>query len=180
MVFHLVPIVLIGNTWPVRYSEEQLSKAIQGATSWRQVNTRLGRSPDARLAALRDRAQDLGIDTSHIVNANARTYSDDELREAVAECRTWAEVAARLGKRPGASLRAAADSLGLDVSHLGGSLGRPAASPERDARMERLYATGKADLDQLSDQFMLSRERCRQIVRQVERTRADAGSVSAA
>ena len=182
MMFNLVPFRLIGNARAVRYSEEQLSAAVRNATSWRQVNTRLGRSPDARLGGLRERIRGLGIDTSHIGKASARTYTDDDLRAAVAESDTWAKVAVRLGKgrRSGASLRlmrSTADRLGLDVSHLSSGRGRPAPGPERDAQIERMFAAGKT-LDQIGAAFTLSPERCRQIARRVQRERAGAEPAS--
>jgi hypothetical protein len=107
----------------VRYSKEDLAQALEGATNWSTVNVRLGRAPDARSVMLRDLAADYGLDTSGIVNPTARSYTDEALTEAVKGASSWGDVRAALGKprRAGASIevmRRAAETLGLDVSHL--------------------------------------------------------------
>lgn len=51
---------------------------------------------------------------------NRRTYSDDQLREAVVSSTSWTEVLSALGKKPGSSYRcvqAVAERLDLDTSH---------------------------------------------------------------
>lgn len=53
--------------------------------------------------------------------ANRRSYTDDQLRAAVAGAECWADVAAALGKRRDYSvawIRNVADRLGVDYSHL--------------------------------------------------------------
>lgn len=105
------------------FPKEQLVKAIAGARSWRVVNTRLGRAPEASTANLKALADGYGIDVAHLAGQNRRTYTDEQLRAAVAESATWKEVATVLGKNPrsGASravMRRVAARIGLDVSHL--------------------------------------------------------------
>jgi len=106
-----------------RYSKETLAAALVGARSWSDVNTRLGRAPDARSKVLRDLAAEYGLDTSGIATASARSYTDDDLRAAVQDARSWGDVAERLGKsrHAGASIQAmrrGAERLRLDVTHL--------------------------------------------------------------
>jgi plasmid stabilization system protein ParE len=105
------------------YPKEKLVEAIAGARSWRVVNTRLGRMPEASTTNLKTLAEEYGIDVAHLAGQNRRTYTDAQLREAVQTSETWAEVAAKLGKNPrsGASrrvMRRAAELIHLDVSQL--------------------------------------------------------------
>lgn len=107
----------------MRYTKDQLRQALEGATNWTTVNVRLGRIPDARSQPLRDLAKQYGLSTDGIVNPTARSYSDEELAEAIKGARSWGEAAERLGKsrRAGASIqvmRRAAERLELDISHL--------------------------------------------------------------
>jgi len=106
-----------------RYTKEELAAALVGARSWSDVNTRLGRAPDARSKVLRDLATQYELDTSGIATASTRSYTDDELTAAVEAARSWGDVAEQLGKsrHAGASIQAmrrGAARLGLDVSHL--------------------------------------------------------------
>jgi hypothetical protein len=71
---------------------------------------------------IRRHAAWLGLDTSHF--KGNRSWSDDVLRRAVTESRTWGEVLTTLGlsTRAGGErtlVKAHALRLGLDVSHLG-------------------------------------------------------------
>jgi len=57
-----------------------------------------------------------------LVMANQRTYTDDQLREAIAAATCWTEVMAALGKTPGSGTQAVkpvAERLSLDTSHFG-------------------------------------------------------------
>ena len=52
--------------------------------------------------------------------ANKRTYTDEQLRDAVAESTNWTQVMRAIGKSPGSSNKAVvavAERLGLDASH---------------------------------------------------------------
>ncbi len=136
---------------------------------------RLGRAPDARTAALRDWATGAGIDTSHITNPNARTYTDHDLAAAVRSSTSWAQVRRKLGKHSGASvknMRRLADKLHLDVTHLQSNPDRPAPGPTRDAQIFRAYTRDRQSFVQIGAQFQLSPERVRQIVRREEKTTA--------
>jgi hypothetical protein len=52
--------------------------------------------------------------------AHPRTYTDEQLREAVAASSNWSQVMAAIGKKPGngtKNVKAVAERLGLDASH---------------------------------------------------------------
>lgn len=107
----------------MRYSKDDLTKALDGATNWSAVNVALGRAPDARSIVLRELAEGYGLDVSGIVNPTARSYTDEALTDAVKGAKSWGDVRVALGKprRAGASIkvmRDAAEKIGLDVSHL--------------------------------------------------------------
>lgn len=130
----LASLRMIGHCWHMRstFPKDQLTAAIRGARSWRQVNTRLGRSPEASTTNLKTLAGEYQIDIEHLSGQRRRSYTDDQLRAAVAEHVTWADVATALGKNPrsGAvrkTLRTVAERLELDVKHLEVRR-RPAAS----------------------------------------------------
>ena len=70
---------------------------------------------------VRRHAERLRLDASHL--RGKRRWSDDELRQAVAECKSWEEVALRLGLSTGSGsvlphLKSHAVRLGLDTDHL--------------------------------------------------------------
>jgi hypothetical protein len=51
---------------------------------------------------------------------NKRTYTDDQLRQAIAIGTNWSNVMVALGKTPGSgttAVKAVAERLGLDTSH---------------------------------------------------------------
>lgn len=52
----------MANSIRERYTEQQLRDAVTGATRWSQVNARLGRSPGAPTAVLRQVIAEYGID----------------------------------------------------------------------------------------------------------------------
>lgn len=121
----LASLRIISHCWRMRTTvpKDKLTTAIAGARSWREVNIRLGRAPEAASKNLKQLADGYGIDVAHLGGRNKRTYTDEQLRDAVAGSRTWGEVAVALGKTPrsGASkavMQRAAERLQLDVSHL--------------------------------------------------------------
>lgn len=106
------------------WSDEQLPAAVAAATSWRGVMRQLGLNPSngGATQTVRRHAAWLGLDTSHF--RNNRTWSDDMLRRAVTEGRTWDEILTKLGRSSQAGgeralVKAHALRLGLDLSHLG-------------------------------------------------------------
>jgi hypothetical protein len=70
---------------------------------------------------VRRRAAELNLDFSHF--RGKRRWSDDDLRQAVAECRSWEEVMARLGlsiagRNVHPHVKSHTVRLGLDTDHL--------------------------------------------------------------
>jgi len=105
------------------YTDAELTAAIADAHSWRGVLRLLGLPPQSAGAHRRARARaiELGLDVAHFTGQ--RRWSDDELRVAVTEGRSWGDVFDHLGlsRTSGsarASLTAHAARLGLDVRHL--------------------------------------------------------------
>jgi hypothetical protein len=104
------------------WTDEQLRQAVSTSNSWRGVLRALGlRGTSASAMRIaRRHATRLGLDVSHI--RGGRRWSDDELRQAVSESRTWDEVLIRLGLSTDSGapphVKANAIRLGLDTSHL--------------------------------------------------------------
>jgi PD-(D/E)XK endonuclease len=70
---------------------------------------------------VRRHAERLNLDASHF--RGNRRWSDDQIRRAVEECKSWEEVMLRLGLSPGSGsvqphLKSHAIRLGLDTDHL--------------------------------------------------------------
>ncbi|WP_019877109.1 group I intron-associated PD-(D/E)XK endonuclease [Sporichthya polymorpha] len=80
----------------------------------------LAATSGAAIRSARTHADRLGLDYRHF--SGGRRWTDAELSDAVAAARTWGEVARALGLVGGSSertLRAHAERLALDVTHLG-------------------------------------------------------------
>lgn len=105
-----------------RWSDADLRTAVAYQHSWRGTARALGlRGHSAgSLRALKRRASELGIDTSHFTSQ--RRWSDDKLREAVNAANSWAEVLSGLSLSDNAGartrVRGHAIRLGMDISHL--------------------------------------------------------------
>jgi hypothetical protein len=86
---------------------------------------------------VRRRAAELNLDSSHF--RGKRRWSDAQLKQAVAECKSWDELFSRLGLSVGHGtmphLKSHAIRLGLDTSHLSGLShnGRQPAEPPAQA-----------------------------------------------
>jgi PD-(D/E)XK endonuclease len=107
------------------WTDAQLAEAIRTSTNWRSVMLLLGFGERARSAGairiVRRRATELDLDSSHF--RGKRRWSDDDLRQAVAECRSWEEVMARLGlsiagRNVHPHVKSHTIRLGLDTDHL--------------------------------------------------------------
>lgn len=107
------------------WTDDQLAEAVMASTNWRGVLLRLGFGERSRSASavriVRRRATELNLDSSHF--RGKRRWSDDQLRQAVTECRSWEELVLRLGLsgdsghiRP--HIKSHAIRLGLDTAHL--------------------------------------------------------------
>lgn len=113
------------------WTDGQLSQAVTVSTSWRGVLRQLGLKSHAASAigAVRHRAEELNLDTSHF--RGARSWSDEQLRHAIAKSRTWDEVLAQLGLSANSGtirpfLKSHAVRLGIDYGHLtSGTSGTP-------------------------------------------------------
>ena len=107
------------------WTDSQLAEAISASTNWRSVMLALGFGEKSRSAGttriVRRRAAELHLDSSHF--RGKRRWSDPQLRQAVAECRSWEEVLSRLGLSANGGnaqrhIKSHTVRLGLDTSHL--------------------------------------------------------------
>src|SRR5690242_21233103 len=82
---------------PRSWSDAQLTEAVKVSSSWRGVMRELGliATSAGAIRIVRRHAARLGLDTSHF--RGKRRWSDDQLRNAVAEGRSWDEVLVSLG-----------------------------------------------------------------------------------
>lgn len=93
------------------WNDDDLRHAVAQATSWRQVSRILGLQ-GTNPTRLRTRAQVAGVDFSHF--KGSRSFSDEELRDAVAESATPFEVQKRLGRGAWHSIQRRIRELGLE------------------------------------------------------------------
>jgi hypothetical protein len=105
-------------------SDDELRAAVTKSVNWHEVMRALGlpTTSASKIRAIRCRAENLGLDTSHF--RGKRRWSDAQLRQAVIEGHAWNDVLAALGLTPGDSdartrVKAHSIRLGLDISHLG-------------------------------------------------------------
>ena len=110
------------------WSDAQLAEAVKVSTNWRSVMRELGLEERATSAGairiVRRKASQLGLDTSHF--RGKRRWSDDQLKRAVLESRSWSEVLTELGLSTNGGnaqghIKGHAMRLGLDFGHLGHS-----------------------------------------------------------
>jgi hypothetical protein len=108
------------------WTDDQLAEAVRTSTNWRSVMLLLGFGERSKSAGavrmVRRRAAELDLDWSHF--RGKRRWSDEQLKQAVSECRNWEELLSRLGlsTRSGniaPHIKSHAVRLGLDMSHLG-------------------------------------------------------------
>jgi hypothetical protein len=115
------------------YTDDNLRTAVAVGFCWADVMESLGKGRGANPRWPRERAIRMGLDTSHFNPSHhlsaRRSYSDNELRQAVSASTSWAAVTEELGRgRDAASnpVRKVAERLGLDFSHFDTrSSGRP-------------------------------------------------------
>jgi PD-(D/E)XK endonuclease len=114
-------VIASQSTW----TDDQLAEAIRLSTNWRGVMLILGFGERSRSAStvrgVRRRAAELDLDWSHF--RGKRRWSDDQLRQAVAECRSWGDVVVRLGLSTASGnvqphIKSHTIRLGLDTNHL--------------------------------------------------------------
>lgn len=117
------------------WTDEQLASAVRVSTSWRGVLRQLGVKSHAAsvIGSVRRRAGELDLDTSHF--RGTRSWSDEQLSEAIASSKTWDETLGKLGLSSNSGnirpfLKNHAVRLGIDYSHLSS---RPPVKPEAPA-----------------------------------------------
>jgi hypothetical protein len=117
-------------SWSRTWTDEQLKQAVKASSSWRGVLRVLGLSGTSAssIRVVRHHATRLELDVSHF--RGKRTWSDAQLRRAVAESRSWDEVLEALGLATTSGnarthVKGHLIRLGIDFSHLG--LREPAA-----------------------------------------------------
>lgn len=105
------------------WTDAQLTDAVKAASSWRGVMRELGliATSAGAIRIVRRHAVRLGLDTSHF--RGKRRWSDDQLRCAVANGKSWDEVLGSLGLSTNSGnartfLKSHAIRLGLDFRHL--------------------------------------------------------------
>lgn len=95
------------------------------STCWADVAERLDKPRCTNTTWIQRRAELLGLDISHFdptARVALRSYSDDDLRTAVAGAGCWADVMEKLGKQRTARsglVQRHAEQLGVDTSHIG-------------------------------------------------------------
>jgi hypothetical protein len=109
---------------PQKYTEEQLAVAVASSRNMRQVLIGLGLcAQGGNYETVRRRINALGLDASHLERARIAARSDQEIRDAIKSSRSFAQVLAKLGFRPGgaqSTLKRRVQMLGIDVSHFSG------------------------------------------------------------
>lgn len=103
------------------WTDEELRKVVPECTSWRAVCRALGLRASSSAPLLRQRARQLGLDTSHFTGN--RRWVDKDLARIVAGSSTWNELLEELGYAVFSgtarqTIRAHAARLDIDLSHL--------------------------------------------------------------
>lgn len=149
---------------PRIWTDDQLRSALRTARSWKDVCVTLAVPVGGKtFNSLRDRADSLGLDYTHLYGKGHRrlvvsAVNDDRLRDLVPQCRSWNHLAMELGysnsRSGGWQPRVAAriEALGLSVEHFQGRgyiglmpfVNEPAFTAAPSADRLRVAATGKA------------------------------------
>lgn len=106
------------------YTDDDLRDAVSRSRSWRGVLRTLGLAGTsaASIRSVRRRADALDLPRDHFTGG--RTWTDHDLREAISEAPTWAEVAQRVGLTGGSAVttvRSHAVRLGIRAPHIDGA-----------------------------------------------------------
>jgi hypothetical protein len=101
-------------------TDDEIRRAVAVARSWHGAGRALGLKSvnGGAMRTLKKRVADLGVDTSHFTHQ--RTWSDEQLRVAVASSTTWTGVLRQVGisERCRESAKRHAIRLALDTTHL--------------------------------------------------------------
>ena len=111
--------------WVPHFTQHEARGALEGATSWGEVLDALGYAYHGKnIATVRKWAARWGISTDHLTDfrgGRRARYSDDQVVEAVAASRSWAESLRRLDVCPTGgnwrTLKRRATELGLSTEH---------------------------------------------------------------
>jgi hypothetical protein len=103
------------------YDDAALRAAVAQSRSWRGVLRHLGLAATsaASVRSVKRHVERLELDTSHFTGQ--RRWTEQQLAQAVADARTWAQVQNELGLSGGSStslLKGHAARLGIDTRHL--------------------------------------------------------------
>lgn len=133
---------------PLRWTEDELREAVAASRTLAEVCRRLGVSVGGgTFASLRRHIARLGIDDSHLPQVDGgvrkrRTWTDQELADAVRGSRSLSEVQRRLGYRPSGGMHryvsAHVKRLGLNTEHFTGQAWLRGRTGTRTARLRPL------------------------------------------
>lgn len=106
------------------YTNNQLKKAVAQSTNFTQVALKLGMKPSSR-TNLKRKAQSLDIPFEHFGFAGKSTYTEKQLRDAVASSSSFRQVVIKLGLSPKSggnhkTLKSKVESLGISIEHFHG------------------------------------------------------------
>src|SRR5712691_1128298 len=107
-----------------KYTDEQLALAVATSRNMREVLTSLGLCPrGGNYESVRRRAHDLNLDATHLRRGGI-AHSDQEVLDAARCSRSFAQMLAKLGVKPGGgtqtALKRRVQELGIDISHFSG------------------------------------------------------------
>jgi bacterioferritin-associated ferredoxin len=127
---------------PRTWTDDDLRDALHDATSWSDVCRRLGLGTSGgNLNCVRERCEALELDTSQLPAPGAapRTWTDQQLREAVRSARNLNGVFRHLGLAVGGSawrrMQDHIERLGLDTSHWDAGRWQPGGARTRRPRV---------------------------------------------
>jgi hypothetical protein len=112
--------------WEPRYSREEAMEAIARSSSWADALRYLGLSPRGKnFTTIKKWALKWELDISHLPaykpGRGAPSFSQQELRQAVSDSRSWAETARKMGRCPTGNgrltIRKWVEEWGIDTSH---------------------------------------------------------------
>jgi transposase len=138
--------------WKPRVTERQVSAALRGAESWRQVLTALDYAYHGKnIETVRKWAARWNLSTAHLsdnrgVRWGRPRYTTDELRAAVAKSLSWAETLRRLGYCPSGNnwrtLKKRVAELGLSTDHFDPYAARRRVSGNERIPLARILVEG--------------------------------------
>jgi hypothetical protein len=128
-----------------RYTDEQLTAAVQDAHSWRGVLRLPGLAATSAgaMRSVRAYADRLGLDYDHFTGQ--RRWTDAQLTSTIASSRSWAQACEVLGLTGGSStttVRGHAVRPGLDTGHFLASGPQPGSAAGQGPALVHLSRAG--------------------------------------